>query len=169
MKRLGEYDPGADEATLRAKRMLQKCAYAMVSHQELSAQQVAAYLVGGGDHYTSHRFRNLYWTSFEASVNDEHPSPECYKAGNVEESRDAEPIEPQCGDEDFRTDEGVENHENNTLAKGDDDETGVDDEEDVHIAFSRTGDVQEQSSQVLNSETFSPVPVAPNRQPPGYQ
>ncbi|KAF9642032.1 hypothetical protein BDM02DRAFT_3076087, partial [Thelephora ganbajun] len=78
VKKLGEFDPDADEATVRAKQMLQKCAYAMISHQELSAQQVAAYLVGGGDHYTSHRFRNLYWTSFETSVNNECPSPECY-------------------------------------------------------------------------------------------
>ena len=36
VNKLGEYDPTADEATIRAKRMLQKCAYAMLSHQELS-------------------------------------------------------------------------------------------------------------------------------------
>ncbi|KAF9643181.1 hypothetical protein BDM02DRAFT_3157500 [Thelephora ganbajun] len=56
VKKLGEFDPDVDEATVRVKRMLQKCAYAMILHQELSAQQVAAYLVGGGDHYTSHHF-----------------------------------------------------------------------------------------------------------------
>jgi hypothetical protein len=37
----------------------------MISHQELLAQQVCSYLMGYGDHYTSHRYRNLYWTSFE--------------------------------------------------------------------------------------------------------
>ena len=150
VKRLGEYDPSADEATMRAKRMLQKCAYAMVSHQELSAQQVAAYLVGGGDHYTSHRFQNLYWTSFEASVNNERESPECYKARNVEESQDTEQVQSQCSDGGLENDEGVENHDDDTLVEEDDDETGVDDEEDVHIAFSRTGDVLERSSQVTN-------------------
>ena len=149
VKRLGEYDPSADEAALRAKRMLQKCAYAMVSHQELSAQQVAAYLVGGGDHYTSHRFRNLYWTSFEASVNNERPSPECYKAGNVEESQDAEQVQPQHSDGDSKSDEGTEDDED-TLSDEGDDETGIDDEEDVHMAFSHTGDVLERSSQVTN-------------------
>ncbi|KAG1748252.1 uncharacterized protein EDB91DRAFT_1007591, partial [Suillus paluster] len=35
------------------------------SHQELSAQQVCSYLLDFGDHYTSHTFNNLYWTSFE--------------------------------------------------------------------------------------------------------
>ena len=79
VEKLGEYDPAADEATIRAKWMLQKCAYAMLSHQELSAQQVASWLIGGGDHYTSHNFRNLYWMAFEASINAEKPSPECYK------------------------------------------------------------------------------------------
>lgn len=32
VKKLGEFDPNADKATLRAKWMLQKCAYAMISH-----------------------------------------------------------------------------------------------------------------------------------------
>ena len=150
VKRLGEYDPSVDEASSRAKRMLQKCAYAMVSHQELSAQQVAAYLVGGGDHYTSHQFRNLYWTSFEASVNNERPSPECYKAGDVEGSQDAECIQPPHEDGDSGNDEQVEDRDNDTLSEGGDDETGIDDEEDVHVAFSRTGDVLERSSQVTN-------------------
>ena len=83
VEKLGEYDPTADEVTIRAKRMLQKCAYAMLSHQELSAQQVASWLVGGGDHYTSHKFRNLYWTTFEGNVNAEKPSPECYNVRSV--------------------------------------------------------------------------------------
>ena len=37
----------------------------MMSRQELSQQQVMSYLVGGGDVYRSHRFRNLYWGSFD--------------------------------------------------------------------------------------------------------
>lgn len=31
------------------------------------------------DHYTSHKYKNLYWTSFEKLINDEQPSPECYQ------------------------------------------------------------------------------------------
>ncbi|KAJ6568165.1 hypothetical protein B0H10DRAFT_2109592 [Mycena sp. CBHHK59/15] len=29
------------------------------------------------DHFTSHTYRNLYWTSFENAINREVPSPEC--------------------------------------------------------------------------------------------
>ncbi|KAF6744733.1 hypothetical protein DFP72DRAFT_825280, partial [Ephemerocybe angulata] len=46
----------------------------MVSHQELSAQQVISYLMDLEDHFASHRFRNLYWTSFER-----------YRAGDQED------------------------------------------------------------------------------------
>ena len=153
VKKLGEFDPNIDDVSSRAKRMLQKCAYAMVSHQELSAQQVAAYLVGGGDHYTSHRFRNLYWTSFEASVNNEHPSPECYKTKNIEESQNAEQDQPQHDENELSNDGEADNdeHEQEAIVEASDDsEIDVDDEDDVRVAFSRTGDVFESSSQVTN-------------------
>jgi hypothetical protein len=52
----------------------------MISNQELSAQQVISYLVGYEDHFTSHEYSNLYWTSFEGHINREDPSPECYPA-----------------------------------------------------------------------------------------
>ena len=78
LKKLGERDPTDTDTELRAKKMLQKCAYSIISHQELLGQQVAAYLKGYGDHYTSHKYRNLYWTAFEKSINIEAPSPECY-------------------------------------------------------------------------------------------
>ena len=81
VKKLGEYNPEDDEITLRAKKLLQKCAYAMISHQELSAQQVASYLMDYEDHFTSHEYRNLFWTSFEAFINRESASPECYQHG----------------------------------------------------------------------------------------
>ncbi|KAJ7704122.1 hypothetical protein B0H17DRAFT_1127126 [Mycena rosella] len=45
---------------------------------ELSAQQVASYLLNCEDHFTSHSYRNFYWTSFENFINKEDPSPECY-------------------------------------------------------------------------------------------
>ncbi|KAF9053994.1 hypothetical protein BDP27DRAFT_1386312 [Rhodocollybia butyracea] len=50
--------------TVKAKRLLQKCAYAMVSQQELSAQQ---------DHFTSHRFTCLFWPSFERHIDNLSP------------------------------------------------------------------------------------------------
>ncbi|KAF8204728.1 hypothetical protein BJ912DRAFT_820469, partial [Pholiota molesta] len=78
VKRLGEYNPEDDDLTIHAKKLLQKCAYAMISHQELSAQQVASYLMDYEDHFTSHKYRNLFWTSFESFINREMPSLECY-------------------------------------------------------------------------------------------
>ena len=36
VRKLGEYNPLDDELTIRAKRMLQKCAHSMIAHQELS-------------------------------------------------------------------------------------------------------------------------------------
>ncbi|KAJ7086531.1 hypothetical protein C8R44DRAFT_535329, partial [Mycena epipterygia] len=77
--RLGEYDPEEDDIRTRAKRLLQKCAHSMIAKQELSAQQVVSYLMDFEDHFTSHKFNNLYWTGFEKFINDEDPSPECYR------------------------------------------------------------------------------------------
>ncbi|KAF8214481.1 hypothetical protein K438DRAFT_1435091, partial [Mycena galopus ATCC 62051] len=78
VKKLGEFNPFADDLTIHAKRMLQKCAHAMISQQELSGQQVASYLMDFEDHFTSHNYRNFYWTAFEAFINQQLPSPECY-------------------------------------------------------------------------------------------
>ncbi|KAG1894292.1 uncharacterized protein F5891DRAFT_985174 [Suillus fuscotomentosus] len=68
-RKLSEFDSTDDDLTVRAKELIRKCAHAMISHQELSAQQVTGYLMEFGDHYTSHEFRNLFWTSFENYVN----------------------------------------------------------------------------------------------------
>ncbi|KAF8321874.1 uncharacterized protein EI90DRAFT_2938282 [Cantharellus anzutake] len=52
----------------RAKTTLVKCANALIAKQELAAPQVASYLLGFEDRYTSHRFRSLYWTSFTSYI-----------------------------------------------------------------------------------------------------
>ncbi|KAJ3559970.1 hypothetical protein NM688_g18 [Phlebia brevispora] len=80
IKRLAVQDIEEDTESLAAKRMLQKCAFALLTHQEMSAPQVASYLLGHEERYPSHEFRNLYWTSFEAYINNVQPSPECYPA-----------------------------------------------------------------------------------------
>lgn len=67
IQRLGEYCHD-DDCAVRAKRLLQKCAYATISEQELSAQQVSSYLLDYEDHFTSHQYRNLWWTSFEHAI-----------------------------------------------------------------------------------------------------
>jgi hypothetical protein len=74
VKKLGKFHEEEDEVTMRAKLLLRKCAYTMISHQELSAQQVCSYLMDFEDHFTSHEYKNLYWTSFEKFINDEQPS-----------------------------------------------------------------------------------------------
>jgi hypothetical protein len=68
VRKLNEMDTTDDPVTVKAKRLLQKCAYAMVSHQELSAQQVCSYLMDFEDHFTSHEYRNVFWKSFEIYV-----------------------------------------------------------------------------------------------------
>lgn len=78
VKKLGRFNPLHDDLTVRAQKMLQKCVYAMISQQELSGQQVACYLMDFEDHFTSHSYRNLYWTAFEGFINRQLPSPECY-------------------------------------------------------------------------------------------
>ena len=170
VEKLGEYDPTADEVTIRAKRMLQKCAYAMLSHQELSAQQVASWLIGGGDHYTSHNFRNLYWTAFEASVNNEKPSPECYtersskstgqtdhsmdgiEADDSDDSEDRQPRDQRqsslCNETDRETRNDQDDNDGNDSDEGDTDDGQIADADDVPLSFSRNGHVFERSSQV---------------------
>ncbi|TFK90038.1 hypothetical protein K466DRAFT_461484, partial [Polyporus arcularius HHB13444] len=40
----------------------------ILGRTEISHQQVMSYLVGGGDHYTNHRFRLLYYAAFDRIV-----------------------------------------------------------------------------------------------------
>ncbi len=75
--KLGEYDPNEDDLTIWAKRLLQRCTYTMLSHQELSGQQVASYLLDFKDHFKSHEFQALFWGSFEQYIEGQDPSPEC--------------------------------------------------------------------------------------------
>ncbi|KAG2361133.1 hypothetical protein BDR07DRAFT_1451722 [Suillus spraguei] len=55
-----------ETAVHKLEKMLQKCAHSMISHQELSAQQVCSYLMDFEDHFTSHEYCSLYWTNFES-------------------------------------------------------------------------------------------------------
>ena len=73
VQKLGEEEIDDGEHRHHAKRLLQKCAFAMVSHQELLAQQVCSYLMDFPDHFTSHNhnYVNLYWNSFERFINSQ--------------------------------------------------------------------------------------------------
>ncbi|KAF8957419.1 hypothetical protein BDZ97DRAFT_1641166, partial [Flammula alnicola] len=57
-----------DPITIRAKKLLQKCAFSMISRQELSAPQVCSYLMDFEDHFTSHEFHSIFWPMFENYV-----------------------------------------------------------------------------------------------------
>ncbi|THV00423.1 hypothetical protein K435DRAFT_657218, partial [Dendrothele bispora CBS 962.96] len=78
LKRLGPYDANCETLSERGKQLLNRCAYMMLSHQELSAQQVASYLMEYGDYYSSHNFKPLLWTQFEKFIDDQCHSAECY-------------------------------------------------------------------------------------------
>ncbi|KAH9848474.1 hypothetical protein C2E23DRAFT_699536, partial [Lenzites betulinus] len=49
----------------RPKSALNMVVNRMMAHQEISHQQVMSYVVGGGDVYTSHKYRVLHWGSFD--------------------------------------------------------------------------------------------------------
>ncbi|KAI9057278.1 hypothetical protein FKP32DRAFT_1542375, partial [Trametes sanguinea] len=54
-----------DTRTSRPKGALNMAVNRMMAHQEISHQQVMSYLVGGGDVYSSHRYRVLHWGAFD--------------------------------------------------------------------------------------------------------
>ncbi|THU84820.1 hypothetical protein K435DRAFT_686836, partial [Dendrothele bispora CBS 962.96] len=102
LKKIGTYRPDEDTIANRGKQLLNKCAYAMLSHQELSAQQVASFLMGYGDYYTSHRFRSLQWTQFEQFIDNQYHSSECYptfSSSNYEHGSRAENVVLSTGAE----------------------------------------------------------------------
>ncbi|KAJ7216237.1 hypothetical protein C8J57DRAFT_1096161 [Mycena rebaudengoi] len=90
--RLSQYEPDGDDYEMRARRLLQRCAHALISQQELSGQQVASYLMDFEDHFTSHVYSNIYWTSLEHFIDLERPSPKCYPsvAKSVDDVRSSE-------------------------------------------------------------------------------
>ena len=65
LNKLGMPSSEDDDITARAKQLLTKCANTLIGLQELSAPQVASYVLDLEDHFTSHKFRHLYWTLFE--------------------------------------------------------------------------------------------------------
>ena len=72
----------------------------MISHQELSSQQVMSYLLDFEDHFTSHQFNGLFWMTFEASIESKDPSPECYNQKSVNDEFQTEVTTMNKPDED---------------------------------------------------------------------
>ena len=78
LKKIGTINDEDDDVIVKAKKLLTKCANSLIGLQELSAPQVSSYVLDFEDHFTNFEFRNLYWPSFEAHLNRQLPSPDCY-------------------------------------------------------------------------------------------
>ncbi|KAF8064259.1 hypothetical protein FPV67DRAFT_1401280, partial [Lyophyllum atratum] len=148
VKKLEDCTEDDDLFTIRAKKLLQKCAYSMISHQELSAQQVCSYLMDYEDHFTSHDFKNLYWTSFERHVDAADPLPDTHTSAATELDLDIAPNE----------DNEISDNENDT---GDDPDDPIEEErendsahtpeigsDEVGIRTEEDGSLTETTSQV---------------------
>ena len=156
--KLCEYDPQDDDLTVHTKRLLQKCAYLMISHQELSAQQVCSYLLDFEDHFTSHKYNNLYWTSFERLIDDEDPSPSCYIQKQVS-TDNTDPENESDNDEldRYHSHEQDENEkEGNTDKENENENDSPETEEHDKICISviQTGEILAKASQVAD---YTPV------------
>lgn len=158
VKKLAEYNEVDDEQTIRAKRLLQKCAHAMISHQEISAQMVCSYLLDLGDHYTSHEYNNLYWHSFEGFI--ERRTPKLSQQAHESDAERQMEIDKD-GDEDLAIDSesscgsvtttfGSENDIDNAEASIDDEPQQVDAEEDVRLYSDPSGKLVARAGQILD-------------------
>ena len=72
---LNQYNDCEDTDHVRAKQVLMRCANAVISKQELSAQQIASYLLGSSDFYASHTFKDFYWKTYEGYILHCLPDP----------------------------------------------------------------------------------------------
>ncbi|KAL1659068.1 hypothetical protein GGF50DRAFT_131315 [Schizophyllum commune] len=153
VKKLGQFNPDEDEKEIRAKKMLQKCAYALISHQELSAQQVASYLLDFEDHFTSDKYINLYWTPFETFINRADPSPECYSTTADIPSKQQSEFTERTVKDTHEADEADMLEEEDDSCEPDLDakheEVQCEDDE-VVISVNRNGTLQPSSNQVVD-------------------
>jgi len=137
-----------DDVMLQSKRLLQKCSYAMISHQEMSAQQVVSYLMGYEDHFTSHSFSCLYWASFERFIERFDDEKLCSKIPipvDGGEDGNGEPSEGSSAEDHNDTDDGNDGQE------GEDDEEvafRVDDEGNVCVLADQVADYTMRPEQV---------------------
>ena len=126
----------------------------MISHQELSAQQVCSYLLDYEDHFTSHKYNNLYWTSFEKLIDDEDPSPSCYSRKRVStdntdpknESDSDELDRYHSGEQDENEKEGDIDKEN----ENENDSPETDEHDEICISVKQTGEIVAKASQVAD-------------------
>ncbi|KAF8439786.1 hypothetical protein L210DRAFT_867443 [Boletus edulis BED1] len=58
------HDDSTASQPFRDRNLVTKCINSLMGRQEISHQQVMSYLVGGGDHYTSHAYRPFRFYDF---------------------------------------------------------------------------------------------------------
>ncbi|KAF8073350.1 hypothetical protein FPV67DRAFT_1410129, partial [Lyophyllum atratum] len=141
---MNKYSTDDDVSVVRAKKLLQRCAYEMIACQELSAQQVASFVMDYEDHFTSHDYNSLYWPTFEIHLDRQHPSPECRYRSSRNLSTPSRP-EDTHGDSVDITDD----LDSPTSARNDDTtastDLGLDD--DINVQITQDGNVHPVSSQ----------------------
>ncbi|KZO96691.1 hypothetical protein CALVIDRAFT_481063, partial [Calocera viscosa TUFC12733] len=92
-----KFEPLPDSsADTQSKSLVTKMLNSIMSRQEMSHQQVMSYYVGGGDHYTTHRFARLQWgyvsnqvQRMESSIGGDVSESEDHQAPGVDEDVDA--------------------------------------------------------------------------------
>ena len=143
-------DDADDDFTVKSKRLLQKCAYALISHQEMSAQQVASYLMQYEDHFTSHEFSNVYWASFERCVDRDEPMKR-RDQDTAEEGEACEDVNVSDNEDDEHNDEGHSRSDDETPGVCDRNESpDIEDEDEVAISIGDDGAVKERADQVCD-------------------
>ena len=160
VKKCEQVDSADDDFTCKSKRLLQKCAYALISHQEMSAQQVASYLMDHEDHFTSHKFGHLFWASFERFVDRDDPiqSPDVtlettaeLEAGDVTVEAIKGSETGDVDDADIHVEEGrVHGGETQTGETSDETLASEDEEGEISITVNRNGEVTELADQVTD-------------------
>lgn len=121
-----------DDVSVCVKRMLVKCSNSLISKQELSAQQVASFLMSYGDHYSSHKFRFFYWKGIEMYIDG------LYSA--VSTQTETWSVSNDSGNEE-------EDSENEDHCSGDKTITCID---DVMLRCNRQGDIAVKANQMMD-------------------
>ena len=122
IQKIDAIEKESNNILMHGKQLLQKCAHALISQQELSGQQVASYLLDYGDHYMSHTFKPLYWRAFEGYLNKQSPSPECYVQLPTSALSESSNHSNRLSQSTSPPDECINNHEENYTENNDDDE-----------------------------------------------
>ena len=106
IQKVNEKFPSLSEDT-RSRGALNMTVNRMMSSQEVSHQQVMSYLVGGGDVYTSHRFKVLHWGAFDRLFR-RHFKESCFVGAGTYEIRSHENDgvgEEECNEEEEKVDD----------------------------------------------------------------